>query len=45
MTELKLGRIEWVADPAAVKTGVLLPKTCLGRVELEGRSGELEGSE
>jgi hypothetical protein len=45
MTELGLDRIEWVADPDAVKTGVLLPKTCLSRSGLEGRSAGLEGSE
>lgn len=45
MTEFTLDRIELVADPDAVTTGVLLPKTCLSRAELEGRSAGLEGSE
>ena len=45
MTELKLGRIDWVAHPDDMKTGVLLPKTCLSRAELEGRSAGLGGLE
>jgi hypothetical protein len=45
MAEFKLDRIEWVADPDSVTTGVLLPKTCLSRAELEGRYAGFEGSE
>lgn len=45
MTEFTLDRIERVADPDAVTTGGLLPKTCLSRAELAGRSAGFEGSE
>ena len=45
MAELKLDRIEWVADPDAVKTGVLLPETWLSRGDLEGPAACLGGLE
>ena len=45
MTELKLDRIEWVADPAAVKAGILMPQTCLSRGELEALVACLGGLE